>query len=148
MSLGLHKDKSLKDLVDILRAHYNRQAISEWNKRPHESIVNYLASLRQLASLCDFGAFLSDALQKWLVCGMSNENIQKVLLIKHLRKSSGYFAEYGSSSTPVNELQGSLHCNNQVLAIQTLRKPCGRCGHGNHSEQEYHFVMLHAANLR
>ena len=47
-----------------------------------ESIANYLATLRRLASHCEFGAFLSEALRDKLVCGMHSKNIQKVLLTK------------------------------------------------------------------
>ena len=39
-----------------------------------------MAELRTLASTCDFGAFLGEALRDHLVCGLANESIQKCLL--------------------------------------------------------------------
>ena len=45
-----------------------------------ESITAYMAELRRLASTCDFGAFLEEALRDRLVCGLANESIQKRLL--------------------------------------------------------------------
>ena len=48
----------------------------------NESIADYLATLRRLASHCEFGTFLNKALRNKLVCGMHSENTQKVFLVK------------------------------------------------------------------
>ena len=150
VSPELAKDKSFEDLVDILKKHYDPEPIIiaerfhfyERSQKPGESIANYLASLRRLASRCDFGAFLSDALRDRLVCGMSNENIQKVLLTKAkltLEKAVEISQGMEAAALQSKELRGSHRATSQVLSIQTPRKPCGRCGRGNHSEQECHF---------
>jgi len=39
-----------------------------------------MAELRRLATYCEFGAYLNDALRDHLVCELSNANIQKRLL--------------------------------------------------------------------
>jgi len=39
---------------------------------PTETIAQYMAELRRLATHCDFGAYLNDALCDHLVCGLSN----------------------------------------------------------------------------
>ena len=45
-----------------------------------ENVANYLAELRRLALTCEFGNFLDEALCDKLVCGLTNEAIQRRLL--------------------------------------------------------------------
>ena len=49
-------------------------------QRQGESMADYVAELRRLATACEFGAFLDDALRDKFVCGLQNENIQRRLL--------------------------------------------------------------------
>ena len=50
------------------------------NQSPIESIAEYVPELQRLATHCEFGKYLNDALQDRLVCGLSNNSIQKHLL--------------------------------------------------------------------
>ena len=45
-----------------------------------ESAADYLAHLRQLASTCQFGSFLDEALCDRLVCGVRDPGMQRRLL--------------------------------------------------------------------
>ena len=45
-----------------------------------ESIVEYDSALRRLATHCNFGNYLEDALRDHFVCGPRNEAMQKRLL--------------------------------------------------------------------
>ena len=47
-----------------------------------ETVAEYEAELRRLATHCDYGAFLEQALRDRLVCGLRNEAAQKHLLSK------------------------------------------------------------------
>ena len=47
-----------------------------------ETVAEYEAELRKLATHCDYGAFLEQALRDRLVCGLRNEASQKHLLSK------------------------------------------------------------------
>ena len=47
---------------------------------PAESIAKYVAELRRLGTRYKFGEYLNDVLRDRLVCGLSNNNIQKLLL--------------------------------------------------------------------
>ena len=88
ISPELPKDKSFDELVDVLKKHYDPEPIIiaerfhfyERRQKPTESIANYLATLRRLASRCEFGAFLSDALGDKLVCGIHSENTVTFLI--------------------------------------------------------------------
>ena len=78
VSPELPKDKSYDDLVDLLKKHYDPEPIVIAERfhfycRGHktgESIAEYLATLRHLASRCKFGTFLTEALRDKLVCGI------------------------------------------------------------------------------
>ena len=77
--------KSLEVLFTTLKTHYEPQpvVIAErfyFHKRgqgANESIADYMAALRQLATHCAFANFLDDALRDRLVCGLRSTAIQK-----------------------------------------------------------------------
>ena len=77
-------------LVELVTKHYDPEPIViaerfhfyRRNQKSSESIADYLACLRRMASRCKFVSFLSEALRDRLVCGMASENTQKVLLTK------------------------------------------------------------------
>ena len=53
---------------------------------PGESLAHYIAELRCLATHCEFGEYLDDALWDLLVCGLHAERTQRRLLtIKNLK---------------------------------------------------------------
>ena len=52
------------------------------DQKAGESLRTYLAQLCKLASRCEFGAFLSEALRDCFICGMLQKIIQKVILMK------------------------------------------------------------------
>ena len=82
------KSKSLAELSEVLLKHFEpkRAIIAErfhFHKRqqaPGETITEYDAALRKLATHCKFGNYLEEALRDRLVCGLHNEAIQLRLL--------------------------------------------------------------------
>ncbi|XP_038063010.1 uncharacterized protein K02A2.6-like [Patiria miniata] len=82
--------KSFKELCDMLVSHYGpkRLVVAErfrfYKREQHmdESIAQYAVALRDLASPCQFGTFLDDALRDRLICGLRSEYVQKHLLTK------------------------------------------------------------------
>ena len=80
--------KSLREISDTLRRHFEpkRVVIAQrfhFHKRDQaagESIADYDASLRKLASQCSFGDSLEEALRDRFVCGLRHEAIQRRLL--------------------------------------------------------------------
>ena len=44
------------------------------------SVAQFVAELRRLATRCDFGEYLTEALRDRLVCGLSSEPAQRKLL--------------------------------------------------------------------
>ena len=48
----------------------------------NEEIKKYAVALRKLATNCQYGAFLNDALTQCFVCGLQNSGIQRKLLLE------------------------------------------------------------------
>ena len=71
--------KTLEELTDVLKKHYRpaRLVIAErfiFHRRyqqPGEDVARYMAELRRLAKMCQFGTFLNEALRDQFVCGLS-----------------------------------------------------------------------------
>jgi len=82
--------KSLKDLKETLQAHFDPKPVviaecfqfHQCNQEPGESVAEYEAELRRLATGCKFGDYLSEAIRDHLVCGLQSESTQKHLLAK------------------------------------------------------------------
>ena len=154
VSPDLPKTKTFDELVQILKKHYDPEPIIiaerfhfyRRNQQQSESIANYVASLRRLASRCEFGAFLADALRDRLVCGMNTESTQKVLLTKAkltLEQAVEISQGMEAAAQKTKELSGGRRASpSAVLTVQTpgnRSKPCGRCGRGNHAAGECKF---------
>ena len=82
------KDKRFNDLVKTLRAHLKPKPLViterfKFHKRmqqQEESVAEYIVTLKHLATHCDFGTFLNDALRNQLVVGLSQDSTQRKLL--------------------------------------------------------------------
>ena len=80
--------KTFNQLVETLKAHVSPKplVIAERFKFHNrcqtsaENVKDFAAELRRLASTCDFGLFLSEALRDRFVCGLADASIQKRLL--------------------------------------------------------------------
>ena len=147
VSPALPKDKSYDDLVNLVKKHFDPEPIIiaarfhfyQRNQKPGELISEYLAVLQRLASRCQFGAFLSEAIRDKLVCGMHSENIVKVLLTKAnltLEKAMEVSQAMEAADAQSKELtgtQGGQRTSPAVLKVNapTTRSPCGR---GNHDK--------------
>ena len=59
------------------RFHFHRR-----NQAPEESVSDFIAQLWRLATYCEFGNYLDEALRDRFVCGFKSEVMQKHLLSK------------------------------------------------------------------
>ena len=77
--------KSFQQIVTTLQEHLNPKPLEiaerfrfyKRNQHEGESILSYVAELRKLATHCNFGGNLNEALRDRLVCGLRNMQIQK-----------------------------------------------------------------------
>ena len=75
-------------LSDAMKDHYTpppseivqRFRFNSRFRKPGESVSTYVAELRALAEYCNFGDTLSLMLRDRLVCGINDENTQRLLL--------------------------------------------------------------------
>ena len=86
------------EIHKVLKEHYKPKPIKiaeqfrfyKRNQLTTESLAEYLAELRRLATTCEFGAFLNEALCDKFVCRLSNSAMQRKLLSEpnlHLSKA-------------------------------------------------------------
>ena len=64
-----------KPLTIVERFHFHKR-----DQASTESLADYLAELRRLATKCNFGPYLNEALRDRFVCGIKSEAIQRKLL--------------------------------------------------------------------
>ena len=103
--------------------------------------MDYLAELRRLATPCDFGEYLNEALRDRLVCGLCNESIQKRFLpevgLKITVAQSLEAAEQESQGLQQTHKQISLVSKKAppIKDLSSVRRHCYRCGHRNHTAE-------------
>ncbi len=84
MSSAKPKDKTFAELETILKAHFEPKALViaerfrfyRQDQAAEETIAEFVAALRKLATNRNFGDSLSDALHDRLVCGLRDEEAQ------------------------------------------------------------------------
>ena len=78
--------KDYAAIIEKLKSHFepkpmnvlaHRYTFHQRNQAPNESMAEYVAELRRLASPCIFGTFLEQALHDQVVFSMRSESIQK-----------------------------------------------------------------------
>ena len=57
-----------------------RHKFNTRNQKQGEKVQSYIADLRNKASTCQFGELKDDLIRDRLVCGISNENVRKLML--------------------------------------------------------------------
>ena len=116
---------------------------------PTESTSEYVAELRRLASTCDFGAFLDEALRDRLVCGMRNEGARRKLLTESkltLTKAIelAQCMEMADKNSKIfHGADGAVHKISQQRRAPPRsqeRKPCRHCGRKNHQPSQCRFA--------
>lgn len=83
-------DISYRDITSALSLHFKPKPILtaerfrfyKRQQKKDETVTEYLLALKELASTCEFGQFLNDALRDQFVCGLSGEGYHKRLLTK------------------------------------------------------------------
>eukprot|EP00731_Ephydatia_muelleri_P017067 Em0010g165a len=82
------KAKSFEQISKVLVEHFEpkplviaeRFRFYRRTQEEEESVTEFMAQLRRLATHCQFGGFLEEALRDRLVCGLRNHSIQRRLL--------------------------------------------------------------------
>ena len=140
-------------ICDTLKKHYSPQPIKIaeryrfYNRKQleGESAADYLAHLRQLASTCQFGSFLDEALCDRLVCGVRDPGMQRRLLAEadlSLKKAFQLIqgmeaaAKNAEEMRRENSIQQPAAATNVVhnTDAKTKKPSCSRCLGTGHSQ--------------
>ena len=147
--------KSFQQIVTTLQEHLSLKPLEiaerfrfyKRNQHEGESILSYVAELRKLATHCNFGGNLNEALRDRLVCGLRNMQIQKRLLSEAKLKYSKAVEIAVAMETAIrdaSELQSELNPNpvphvdkltehnKPTPAKPATNPPCYRCGGNTH----------------
>ena len=115
-SPGKPQDQSLDDLIKTMENHFEpvsiiiaeRFQLYKCDQKSGETIADFMAELRRLATNCKFGAHLDNALRDRFVCGLNNEAIQKRLLLeKDLTMSKA--VDLSLSLQSADEMSQAMH---------------------------------------
>ena len=99
------------------------------NQREGESISCYSAELKKLATHCEFGAFLIEALRDRLVCGLRADYI--AIQDKLLTTADLTFTSAIDISVGMEQAKDFRHADGSVHSIHSARSGRGR-GRGRH----------------
>lgn len=123
----LVKDVSFGEIITLLSNHfkpkcnitYERFIFNRRNQKEGESISEYSMQIKKLASTCDFGTFLDEALRDKFLCGLRNHHIQSKLL-----------AEGDKSLSFSKALELALVLENAEKNVKSLHGPDKHVGLG------------------
>lgn len=110
------KDKSFDDLTALLKTYFEpkKLVIAEhfnfYRRDQHdgESIMDFVAELRQLTLNCEFETSLNQALRDRFICGLRRESTQKRLLSEDKKLTSSRAAQgLESAESKAKEFKGS-----------------------------------------
>ena len=130
-----------KPLVIAKRFYFHQRA-----QGTNESVLEYIAELRRLATHCEFGAFLQDALRDRLVCGLRNTAAQKnplseenLTLEKAIRVAQSLeAADKNAKKLKADDAASAIHRTSHCHFLKPPRQPgtnnktCYRCSGTDH----------------
>ena len=142
--------KTFKELAETLQAHYEPKPLviaerfyfHSRSKKPGESVGEFVAEMRRLATNCKFGDYLSEALRDRLVCGLNNTATQcrllteaNLTLAKAVELAQGMeVAEHNASKLKQGDSEQVHRMGPQRLSQgATSQKPCYCCGGTGHA---------------
>ena len=165
------KGKSLEEIVDTLKVHEPKPLViaerfhfHRRNQGTNESIADYVAELRSLASSCQFEAYLDEAPRDRFVSGILSEATQRSLLSQEKPTFVTAILTRKEAEKNAKQLQEREEINVRVRKIgqrqkQVLRTPndsvaqpksCYRCGKAGHpaGECRHKESVCHSCNKR
>ena len=144
---------TFKEALTELESHFKPEPVKigerlrfyKRNQQTGETVSEYMAELRRLATTCEFGTFLNEALCDRLVCGLRKEAIQRRLLAEpnlDLKRACELAQGMEAANRNAKKIQakdsGSL-VNSIKGRSQRAQLPCTRCLGVGHAPQDCRF---------
>lgn len=148
------KDKTFEEIVNILKAHFEpkpliiaeRFRFQRCVQKPHETVSQYVAELKQCASKCDFGASLDESLRDRFVSGIRSEACQRRLLSEDTLTFARALEVAHSMETADRDTQQLRKTEDSATTVHKVnaktvynQRQCYRCKGKNHNAQECYF---------
>ena len=148
------KSKTLAEITAVLRKHYEpksaviaeRLHFHKCDQAMGESIADYDAALRRLATHCKFERYLDDALRNRFVCSLCNKAMQQRLLGEAdltYSKAMDLAQAMEAAEENAHSLKGTETAIRRVQGRPThhkqVKQPCTRCGKPGHTARECRF---------
>ena len=150
------KQKTMAESTTVLKEHYEPKTLiiarrfyfHRRDQAAHETVAEYIAELRKLATPCEFGEYLDQALRDRLVCGLRSEAIQKRLLSEaelSLTKAVTTAQSMEAADLEAKSLRVDKSVVNMVSKATSsgtrqtpvsIKKACRHCGKNNHSSDK------------
>ena len=146
LSEALKKHFEPKPVIIAERFQFHRR-----NQSANESVAEYEAELRRLATHCAFGNYLEEAIRDRIVCGLRNESIQKRLLAETeltLTKTLDIAKGMEAADRNAQKLKGTEHNPYRVGEVSAATYPCYRCGSDRHKPKDCRFKEVECRNCK
>ena len=162
------REKSFEELAATLRRHFEPKPLviaerfhfHRRNQASGENISDYVAELRRLATNCEFGDYLEQALRDRFACGIRHENTQKRLLTEaNLTLTKAIETARNIEVAEVQASQLKATSSIPVMNVKSSKKSqgrdtgekhgmCTRCGGRSHKAKDccYRDVRCHKCN--
>ena len=157
-------DKTFSELVAIMAQHHSpppSEIVQRYRfhmrfRQPGVTVVTYVSELRALAQWCSFGESLDDMLRDRLVCGISDDSIQRRLLSESslsFQKPLEIAQGHEAAARNAREIQ----CSGRLGAASGQTPPaedvhwvhpgvCFRCGLDSHTHAQCPFKAARCHN--
>ena len=122
---ALQKHFEPKPVIIAERFQFHRR-----NQAANESVAEYEAELRRLATHCAFGNYLGEAIRDRIVCGLCSESIQKRLLAETeltLSKTLEIAKGMEAADRNAQKLKGAEGTSFRVSEVSVGTNSCYRC---------------------
>ena len=144
------REKSFEQLSNTLKKHFQPKKIViaerfHFHRRHQaleESIADFVVKLRKLATHCEFGGYLSEALRDRFVCRLRSEVMQKRLL-SEVNLSFNRAVEIAQGIEAAEQHTQQLKAEAAVWLVSpkgtTRTANCKHCGKNNHIASQCRF---------
>ena len=140
-------NKTINELLETLRTHFTQKRVTiaerykfyNCSQGQDESAAQFAGELRRLATHCNFGSFLEQALRDRFVCGLKNAAAQKKFCLGRTRQTAISLPSKWPSRQPALWRLWRLISKSPVLQVQPRNKTCSRCSREGHEPRNCRF---------